>query len=423
MTVGPRITSDDSILCDITPFMQTPPPSQSRDRRRRVQSMVVDPSALAVCTIVSPTSPPPSMTAPPSSSPPPPLPKRNSPRQRCGSCSNRASASSSSVELPRTTAPRSPDTDTRSCSSLFSALHPVSLAAVNQRMSSRGSPSLQTSATSLNNAASQNLSDAAHRSRKISAPAFPVSTQSAQDMTGLRRDRVNAFSRGRHGEAWTGSAEQLVATPTSTQPDVYSSAFIDQVIASSERNATIAEEPPRIETGATSAAERLVPPPLVGMTDLEPLLVVAGSEVTGLRTNSAFSSPTGMAHEDERLQTPSTRSNSQSDSEALSERQLVNPIFIETAENYNQQVATYTHHPYEAWATNQQDVENLRDLARFHWFHGMISRANASHLVLVDGEEGFGQYLVRQSESREGDFVLTFNYHNRAKVRRRCCGL
>ena len=154
------------------------------------------------------------------------------------------------------------------------------------------------------------------------------------------------------------------------------------------------------------------------MTHLEPLSVIAGSEVTGLWTNSVFSSLTGMAHEDKRLQTPSTRSNSQSDSKALSERHLVNPIFIETAENYNQQVATYTHHPYEAWATIQQDVENLRNLARFHWFHGMISWANVSHLVLVDRKEGFGQYLVRQSESRGGDFVLTFNYHNRAKVRR-----
>jgi len=94
-----------------------------------------------------------------------------------------------------------------------------------------------------------------------------------------------------------------------------------------------------------------------------------------------------------------------------------NPIYVETteAQGYSQSV-TFTQHPYESWATTHQDVQNLRALAHFPWFHGMISRTNASQLVLAAGEEGSGQYLVRQSESREGDFVLTFNYHNRAKV-------
>ena len=50
----------------------------------------------------------------------------------------------------------------------------------------------------------------------------------------------------------------------------------------------------------------------------------------------------------------------------------------------------------------------------------MISRTNASQLVVADGDRGTGQYLVRQSESREGDFVLTFNYHGRAKVCKGC---
>ena len=94
-----------------------------------------------------------------------------------------------------------------------------------------------------------------------------------------------------------------------------------------------------------------------------------------------------------------------------------NPIYVETTEG--QQVApttAFTLHPYESWATSHRDVDNLRALAQFPWFHGMISRINASQIVLVNGEEGLGDYLVRQSESREGDFVLTFNYHNRAKV-------
>ena len=55
----------------------------------------------------------------------------------------------------------------------------------------------------------------------------------------------------------------------------------------------------------------------------------------------------------------------------------------------------------------------MRMLSQYPWFHGMVSRANASQLVVNGGE---GQYLVRRSKSGEGDFVLTFNYHSRAKV-------
>ncbi len=95
------------------------------------------------------------------------------------------------------------------------------------------------------------------------------------------------------------------------------------------------------------------------------------------------------------------------------------PLYIETTGNEGvpSQSSPHTQHPYENWATTPQDVANLRQLSQFPWFHGMISRNNASQLVLGDGDSGTGQYLVRQSESRESDFVLTFNYHNRAKVR------
>ena len=103
---------------------------------------------------------------------------------------------------------------------------------------------------------------------------------------------------------------------------------------------------------------------------------------------------------------PDSPDNEQQSTEQSSELTGASRIFIETA---GSECSSY-------WAKTQRDLINLRTLSQYKWFHGMISRTDASELVLVNGENGSGQYLLRQSESREGDFVLTFNYHNRAKV-------
>lgn len=59
------------------------------------------------------------------------------------------------------------------------------------------------------------------------------------------------------------------------------------------------------------------------------------------------------------------------------------------------------------------DIDNLR---QHPWFHGMITRMDAALLVTHHGDSGTGEFLIRQSESRAGDLVLSFNYHGRAKV-------
>lgn len=144
---------------------------------------------------------------------------------------------------------------------------------------------------------------------------------------------------------------------------------------------------------------------LVSSQSADSGLVAASASSNNAATNAAVSSP--------------------NDLNAISVSQISNELMGSTPPDIpprpqrgEQRLSASSNFDGNELIETESDV-NVADLTaemrQFPWFHGTLPRAEAARMVLQSEAAGHGYFLVRQSETRRGEFVLTFNFQGRAK--------